>query len=407
MALTGTVLSSPAVQRKGTISMHPSRTPLTLALAALALTATACGSSEGSPSSDAGSGASSPAPAHDTAALAAGARWLGSQVTKGTVRNEQYGIDDTGLAVDVALALHDVGEQEATVQAVSDRLAEDVATYTAPGFGTVTSAGATAKAVVLAEAVGADPSSYGGTDLVAQLERTVADRGPAAGRIQDVLDPEERSAADYANVVGQAYAVQGLAAADSPEAGAATDFLLAQQCSGGWFRLDFSKDATSADQSCDADPSSKPDLDTTVLRACGPSAADDSAPVVEARDSALAWLKQQQAKDGSFGGSGAGTPNTNSTGLAGTALGEAEDTAGGRAGGDLGVRPPGGRLPVVPARRAGGHRLRRRRPRHGGPQGHQRQGRRPVPSGQRRRAPGAAVAADEGDRRPVGRVLLR
>ena len=45
MALTGTVLSSPAVQRKGTISMHPSRTPLTLALAALALTATACGSS--------------------------------------------------------------------------------------------------------------------------------------------------------------------------------------------------------------------------------------------------------------------------------------------------------------------------------------------------------------------------
>ena len=327
MALTGTVLSSPAVQRKGTISMHPSRTPLSLALAALALTVTACGSSEGSPSSDAGSGASSPAPAHDTTALALGARWLGSQVTEGTVRNEQYGIDDTGLAVDVALALHGVGEQEATVQAVSDRLAEDVATYTAPGFGTLTSAGATAKAVVLAEAVGADPSSYGGTDLVDQLERTVADGGPAAGRIQDVLDPKERSAADYANVVGQAYAVQGLAAADSPEAGAATDFLLAQQCSGGWFRLDFSKDATSADQSCDADPSSKPDLDTTsfALRALR---ADDSAPVVEARDSALAWLKQQQAKDGSFGGSGAGTPNTNSTGLAGTALGEAEDTAG-------------------------------------------------------------------------------
>ena len=406
MALTGTVLSSPAVQRKGTISMHPSRTPLTLALAALALTATACGSSEGSPSSDAGSGASSPAPAHDTTALALGARWLGSQVTEGTVHNEQYGIDDTGLAVDVALALHGVGEQEATVQAVSDRLAKDVATYTAPGFGTLTSAGATAKAVVLAEAVGADPSSYGGTDLVAQLEKTVADRGPAAGRIQDVLDPKERSAADYANVVGQAYAVQGLAAADSPEAGAATDFLLAQQCSGGWFRLDFSKDATSADQSCDADPSSKPDLDTTSFARAGPPCRRLGAGrrgarlgpgLAEAAAGEGRLVRRLRCRDAQHQQHGPGRHR------AGRGRGHGR----GRAGGDLGVRPPGGRLPVVPARRAGGHRLRRRRSRHGGPQGHQRQGRRPVPSGQRRRAPGAAVAADEGDRRPVGRVLLR
>ena len=308
---------------------HLSRTRIPLALTALALTASACGSSGGEELVERSSGSSSSSAttaAHDTTALAAGASWLSSQVEGGTVHNDQYDTDDYGLGIDVALALHAADQHPDTVQAISDQLAQHVKEYTAPGFGTLTSAGGTAKAVVLAEAVGADPSSYGGTDLVAQLEKTVADSGPAKGRVQDVLDPQQADAADYANVVGQAYAVEALTAAQSPEAGAATTFLLAQQCRGGWFRLGFTQDAKSADQSCDADKASKPDLDTTSF-AVQALRGDDSGPASEAVDRAVTWLKGQQAGDGSFGGGAAGTANTNSTGLAGAALGEAAGPA--------------------------------------------------------------------------------
>lgn len=314
------------------MTTHPSRTRIPLALATLAtvaLTASGCGGSNDAQSAGAGSGTPSGSASttpHDTTAVRAGATWLSSQVTHGAVHNDQYDTDDYGLGIDVALALHAVDQQPATVRAISDRLAQHVKEYTAPGYGTVTSAGGTAKAVVLAQAAGADPTSYGGTDLVAQLERTVADRGPAAGRIQDVLDPKEASAADYANVVGQAYAVEGLTAAGSPEAAAATTFLLAQQCQGGWFRLGFTKDSQAPDQGCDADRTSKPDLDTTAfaVQALGET---DSAQATAAVDSAVAWLERQQAPDGSFGGGATGTPNTNSTGLAGTALAGAGDPA--------------------------------------------------------------------------------
>jgi len=301
---------------------HPLRSGLTVALGALALLASACGSSDSAPKSTA-----SETPQHDTAALAAGSSWLASQVTKGVVHNDQYDLDDYGLGVDVALALHGVGAEDSTVRAISDRLASHIDDYTAPGYGTVTSAGSTAKAVVLAQAVGEDPTSYGGKDLVAQLEDTVADHGPATGRIQDALDPHVKSAADYANAIGQAYAVRALDTAGSDEAGAATDYLLAQQCQDGWFRLDFTKDAGASDQSCDGDPSSKPDLDATAfaVQALG---ADDSAQVASHVDAAKAWLEKQQAADGSFGGgSGSTTANSNSTGLAGTVLAQTGETA--------------------------------------------------------------------------------
>jgi hypothetical protein len=304
---------------------HPSRAGLSLALGALALAASACGSTDGAQPDP---GASSGSAAHDTAALSAAATWLGSQVTDGAVHNDQYDMDDYGLSIDVALALHAADQQPDTVRAVGDRLAEHVDEYTSPGFGTLTSAGATAKSVVLAQAVGADPTAYGDTDLLSRLEATVADKGPARGRIQDSLDPKQADAVDYANVVGQAYAVTGLGAADSAEAAAATDFLLAQQCEEGWFRLDFTKDERATDQTCDGDRASSPDLDATAF-AVRALAADDSSTAAAAVDSAVTWLQTQQAADGSFGGGSASTTaNSNSTGLAGAVLGEAGETAG-------------------------------------------------------------------------------
>jgi hypothetical protein len=300
-----------------------SRPGLALALGTLVLAASACGSTDGAQPDP---GAASGSAAHDTAAVSAGATWLSSQVTDGAVHNDQYDIDDYGLSIDVALALHAAEEQPDTVRAVGDRLAEHIDEYTSPGFGTLTSAGGTAKAVVLAQAVGADPASYGGTNLLTRLEETVADKGPASGRIQDALDPKQADALDYANVVGQAYAVTGLGAADSAEAAAATDFLLAQQCEEGWFRLDFTKDDRATDQTCDGDPTSMPDIDATAF-AVRALAADDSSTAKAAVDSAVAWLEAQQAADGSFGGGSASTTaNSNSTGLAGAVLGQAGET---------------------------------------------------------------------------------
>ena len=291
------------------------------ALTSLAFVVSACGSS------DSGTSHAAAQDQHDTAALTAGAAWLNTQVADGAVHNDQYDFDDYGLAVDIALALDTVHQQPDTVTAISDNLAQHLDAYTSPGFGTLTSAGSTAKALVLAEATGADPTSFAGTDLVAGLEGTVAGDAPIQGRIQDKLDPKEKSAADYANVVGQAYAVMGLAAANSDQADAATQFLLAQQCKDGFFRLDFTKDPSAADQTCDGDPASKPDLDATAFAVHALSTVKDDPDAAAHLKSAVTWLQGKQAADGSFGG-GTGTeaPNSNSTGLAGWVLGEAGET---------------------------------------------------------------------------------
>jgi hypothetical protein len=289
---------------------------------ALALALSSCGSDDGG-ADDTGAASGTQ---YDTAAVTAGADWLGGQVSDGVVHNDQYDVDDLGLSVDVALSLHQVEQQDDVVRAVADRLAGDVEGYVAPGYGTLVSAGSAAKALVLADAVGDDPTDFGGTDLVSRVEDTVADDGPALGRVQDQLDPEEKKAADYANVVGQAYAVQGLVSEGSDEAQAAVDYLVQQQCGDGWFRLSFTADATAADQGCDADKSSTADVDATAFAVRALADSDDDA-AADAVDRAVAWLTDVQAEDGSFGGAPAGrTPNSNSTGLAGAVLAAAGET---------------------------------------------------------------------------------
>jgi hypothetical protein len=300
---------------------HSRRLVATSVLGALALVLSACGSA------DHGSPRASTADRYDAAPVEAGSAWLSSQVTHGVVHNDQYDLDDYGLAVDVALALEAVDAQTGTVTAISRRLAAHLDEYTSPGYGTVTSAGSTAKATVLAEATGADPSAFGGTDLVEQLAELVSDEGRLRGRLQDRTDPQDRKATDYANVVGQAYAVMGLGQADDARTAAATDFLLAQQCKQGWFRLTFTADL-GAGQSCEADPTSRPDIDATAtaVRALATRTEEDPT-VADHVASAVAWLESVQTDDGSLG-EGTGTvANSNSTGLAGWAFGVVGETA--------------------------------------------------------------------------------
>ncbi len=270
------------------------------------------------------------------------AGWLTGQLTDGLLFNDQFGFNDVGLSIDAALALDAVGGHEATVAEVADAAAAEIGAYVGDGT-TESYAGALAKAVVLTAlpAAGANPRNVGGVNLVQRLE----DRVDATGRIADQSEFD-----DFANVLGQSYAVQGLDAVNSQEADAATDFLLSQQCAAGFFAQAFGSDCTADDASVDA---------TAIAVLALQSQLDDTdvAPRVAA---AVAWLVAAQRDNGSFGSDGEiATPNSNSSGLAGWALGVSGQTSSRGARGRLDPQAAVLRRPGRPRLRPCGARCRR------------------------------------------------
>ncbi len=256
-----------------------------------------------------------PGPRHD------GAAWLTGELTDGVIHNEQYGFDDFGLSIDVALGLDAAGQKPKVVNAIVRALAKNVDTYTTSG--TSIYAGATAKALLLAAEQGKNPRSFGGVDLVTRLEGRVATAAPITGRIQDAFDPADPYGGDYANVIGQAFAAGGLSLAKSPKARSVVRFLIEQQCSKGYFRLGFTFDKTAADQSCDGAPRAErtADTDATAFALLALTEVKQTAATKGAAKRAVAWLEGKQRADGSFGGGTATeASNANSTGLAGWAL---------------------------------------------------------------------------------------
>lgn len=275
--------------------------------------------------------AASPAAAadHATAPVGAGADWLTSKLSDGLLTYPStYGpYTDHGLSIDAGLGLAAIGGREDTVQAISDGLEAQLESYiSGEAFGDAgsTYSGPAGKALVMAQTAGEDGTTYGGGDLVERVESTVAATPPITGRIQDVSQY-----GDYANVLGQAYVTQGLAAAGSPRATDALAFLLQQQCDEGFFRLNFTKNAQAVDQTCDGGTAkrSAPDTDATALVILALQAQAGAPVVAAALDDAEAWLLDAQRGNGSFGG-GPSTEaaNTNSTGVAGWALGETGHT---------------------------------------------------------------------------------
>ncbi len=270
----------------------------------------------------------------DPAPVAAGAAWLEAELTDGVLHNDQFDSNDYGLTLDAGLALLEVGGHDATVDAISDTVAKHVADpgeeFPYLGDGTTESyAGALAKAAVFARAVGDDPTSFGGVDLVETLEKRVSTDGVTAGRIQDLS-----AFGDFANVFGQTFAVRALDEAGSSLTSSVTEFLIAQQCTGdgeGFFRQDFAPvpgpEEEPPAQACDDAANPEPSTDATALAVLALLPQADDTDVQESIDAAVAWLVEEQAGNGSFG-SGAliPTPNSNSTGLAGWALGEAGAT---------------------------------------------------------------------------------
>lgn len=199
------------------------------------------------------------------------------------------------------------------------------------------SSGAAAKTLYVAAASDLDPTAFGEDelDLLNVLAERMVSDGPSRGRLADLAlkDGKPDPASNYANSFGQAYAVRGLAEADNDVADdlyvATKDFLLAQQCAAGFFRLYFHPDPEADDQSCDgADPVEEPPAgDTTALvLLLLDDIAEDDPEVAAALDRAEEWLSGIQEDDGTFPGEPTGAEtNTNSVGIAGWALGERGD----------------------------------------------------------------------------------
>ncbi len=273
-----------------------------------------------------------------------GATWLSRQFTGGLVHNPNFGgFDDYGLTIDTVFALKSIGGHHQDVRTARHALAANVDDYiTGDSFGDVgsTYAGSTAKLLVLAQSTGADPTDFGGVNLVARLKSRVVTSGPAKGRIAD-----KSTFGDNANTVGQILAVRGLTTAKSPRRAAARAFLLEQQCTAGYFRLDFAK-PSAPEQSCRKKSPADPDATSyAVIQLWRTS--KDLPKLRSALRHAVSWLGTQQRKNGSFvGGTSTSTPNTNSTGLAAWALGltgrckAAEAAATWAAGLQLGAQKP-------------------------------------------------------------------
>ncbi len=258
-----------------------------------------------------------PMPAGSSVAVAA-LDWLegelaadgGHLTTSYAFGPDVYSYDDWGLTFDAALALAAGGRGAGTAATTALAQAGDhIADYvTGAAFGAPDDryAAALAKSVLAVDALGGDPSAFGGMDLVAELSARMQPSGADAGRFTDAS-----AYGDYSNGLGQALAVMGLARTPGGVPAAALDFLLDQQCPGGGFRGDYT---VSGGCTSDADAT----VDATAFALQALTAALPTCTTREAATEAVAWLLASQAGTGGFGGeSGA---NTNSTGLAGQAL---------------------------------------------------------------------------------------
>lgn len=281
---------------------------------ALAVTTTVLAQPLLVPAATAATDLPAPAPAR------AGTGWLATQLTDGLIYNPNFGgFNDYGLTLDIGVSMDEVGGDQALVRQIRQAMSSRIASYVSDvDYGAPENrySGSLAKSLVFAQATGADPRSYGGFDLVQEVEARVIASGPSAGRLGDSV-----GGADYANSFGQALAARGLSVAGSPQAGAVTDFLLQQQCSEGFFRIFFNTDRDATAQGC-VDGVDGTDTDTTAIVVAQLAAIPSPSPRVEAAiDRATDWLVTTQNADGSFVGSAfTPDPNTNSTGLAASAL---------------------------------------------------------------------------------------
>ncbi len=155
--------------------------------------------------------------------------------------------------------------------------------------------GSLALLILDAHALGADPTSFGGTNLVARLLATQQTSGAYAGMFGTDAQFADYTAGGYT----QGLALSALAAAGivgTSQATAAVNWLLAEQCpNGGWNFSDNSDDA------CAGDPAdyAGPDTNSTSEAIEGLSA--EGGLTAKATSLAYKFVKSAQNSDGGWG----------------------------------------------------------------------------------------------------------
>lgn len=255
----------------------------------------------------AGTAGAAPAPAAPAAPRTllpddAAAGWLARQLVDGDHLETSFGgvsYPDQGLTVDAVLAFAAAKTAGAAGARATAWLAlpENVAGYTGDGA-TESYSGATAKLLLAAQVQGG-PRTFGGVNLEARLRAL----GTPSGRYVD------RSAfGDFSNAFGQSYAVLALNRTAAKAPAAASAYLVSEQCADGGVPISFGGQPCVGDVDATA-------LAVQALRSAGRTAAAAKG---------VAWLAGKQQRNGGFAaGDGVGTPNANSTGVAGQALADA------------------------------------------------------------------------------------
>jgi Prenyltransferase and squalene oxidase repeat len=227
---------------------------------------------------------------------------------------------DWGMTIDTILALNLGGRgADAPATTATTELAAHVNDYiTGDAFGDLGShyAGPIGKTMVAAELQGADVNSFGGVNLEALSRGVMKTSGLQTGRFSDVS-----MFGDFGNGFGQALNTIGLARTPDGVPSDAADFLLAQQCPAGGFRLDYGDDTVDpVTRGCESD--AEADTDATAFAIQAVLALDPNPTTATAVAHAASWLiDQQDPATGGFGGTGpTASVNANTSGLAAQAL---------------------------------------------------------------------------------------
>lgn len=213
-----------------------------------------------------------------------------------------FGYTQHGPSIDAVLALAASGAGADQAAATTAALAADVEGYIGAGAETYT--GATGKLLTLTAVQGQDATDFGGVDLVERLRSTLTDEGRFVDQSQW---------GDYSNTLGQSWGILGLERAAGGADASAVEFLRAQQCADGGFRL------YPETEPC----ASNPDATGMAVQALVAAAGASDADVTEA----TAYLAGLMDADGGIGGEPpTDAVNANSTGLAAGAFIAAGDT---------------------------------------------------------------------------------
>jgi hypothetical protein len=249
-----------------------------------------------------------PTPASSPTAAQVGAGWLGRHFTKGGFIRS-HGKANTGDTAEAILALAAAGVGASQAQAGVAWLEDNFASYVSDDG--VDDPGALATVILAAQAMGVDPTTFGGTapanDLVARLEATQQASGSDAG-LFGTADPV------YNGAFRQGLSLMALANAGltnaNPVVAAGVTWLQNQQCSdGGWqaYRSDLSTPCPAPDP----DTYAGPDTNSTSLAVQALVATASSFDV-----DPTSFFESAQNPDGGFGYIGASTqaPDADSTG---------------------------------------------------------------------------------------------